>query len=80
MKRNILILFSLSFFFGAFAQNTGRTGINTTSPTADLDINGTLRIRSAGTYNNTVPGATTNYSMMVSDDQGNKRELQGKGL
>ena len=42
MKKHIVLL--LCFInMGVYAQN--KTGINTTSPKADLDVNGTLRVR-----------------------------------
>lgn len=45
MRKTIFVLISLSSSF-ALAQYTGKTGINTTTPTETLHVNGTERISS----------------------------------
>lgn len=63
MKKIILFLFVWVSHI-VFSQ-TGNVGINTTSPTAKLDINGNLRIR-------TIPeSSNTNDSYLVKDSNGN---------
>ena len=54
MKKKMIIFSNVLFGVFAFSQN-GRVGINTTSPTETLDVNGNIRIRNV----NTVTGLAT---------------------
>ncbi|WP_395056880.1 hypothetical protein [Flavobacterium sp.] len=70
MKKTLLIL--LSFIAcGVFAQ----VGIGTTSPTAQLDINGTFRVRSSALTNNITAAKD---SILVVDNIGNVSRVSSK--
>lgn len=62
MKKLLFILASSMMF-----SQTG-VGINTTTPTATLDVNGTTRLRE-------VPTALTGYSVLVVDADGNVKKV-----
>lgn len=60
MKKLILLLFPVVTF--------SQVGVNTTSPSATLDVNGDLRVRQIPTVN------TANYVLVV-DDSGNVEKM-----
>lgn len=60
MKKSILLILFPAI---AFCQ-AGRVGINTTTPTKTLDVNGEARVQN-------LPAATGNYSLVVADQDGN---------
>ena len=51
-----------------YVNNLGHTGLNTTAPTAELDVNGTARLR-------TLPTGVTTDVLVVADTSGNLRQL-----
>lgn len=69
--RKICLLFFLLNCISSF----GQVGIRTTSPTADLDINGNLRIRTLNTNPNE---SAAKDSILVSDNIGNVNRISSK--
>lgn len=67
------LLFFLFNCFCFYAQ----VGIGTTSPTADLDVNGTLRIRTTSTNLNE---SAAKDSILVSDNLGNITRISSKKI
>lgn len=72
MKKTCLL-----FLVFNFTLIYSQVGIGTSSPTADLDINGTLRIRSTSTY---VSESAAKDSILVSDDIGNISRISSKKI
>lgn len=72
MKKTYL-LFLVFNFTSIYSQ----VGIGTTSPTADLDVNGTLRIR---TTNTNLNESAAKDSILVSDDLGNINRISSKKI
>ena len=64
--KNIYIFFSL-FSFGIYFAQTGNVGVNTTTPTQTLDINGSLRVRKITQIG---PSQSAKDSIMVFDADG----------
>ena len=52
---------------------SAQVGINTTTPTKTLDVNGEMRIR-------TTPVATDNYNILVVDSEGNVKQIPASSL
>lgn len=69
--KNILLIASFLFYFTGVAQ----VGIRTTNPTATLDVNGNLRVRSTTT--NTRESVAKD-SILVSDSAGNIQRISSK--
>lgn len=68
MAKKFLLFISLIVFANGFAQS-GKVGVNTTTPTETLDVNGTLRVRnipSLGAPSN----AAIKDSIMIFDNDG----------
>ncbi|CAM4330278.1 hypothetical protein [Flavobacterium terrigena] len=67
-----LLHLSLVFFVtNVFSQ----VGVGTTTPTADLDVNGTLRVR---TSNTTTNNTAAKDSILVTDNLGNVKRISSK--
>jgi hypothetical protein len=71
--KKICLLFLVFNFTLIYSQ----VGIGTTSPTADLDVNGTLRIRTTSTY---LSESAAKDSILVSDDLGNISRISSKKI
>lgn len=56
-------LFLITFIVCCYMSHS-QVGIGTTDPTADLDVNGTLRVRN-------IPESNTNNTFLTTDDDGN---------
>lgn len=69
--KNILLIASFLFYFTGVAQ----VGIGTTNPTASLDVNGNLRVRSTTTNNRE---SVAKDSILVSDSAGNIQRISSK--
>lgn len=67
----------LLFFLFSFAYTFSQVGIKTTSPTADLDVNGTLRVRTLDTNPNETAAKD---SVLVSDNVGNVKRISSKKI
>lgn len=70
MKKIYLLFFILLSF-----PITAQVGIKTVAPTADLDVNGTMRIRSTSTNFNE---SAAKDSILVSDNVGNVKRISSK--
>ena len=72
--KNLFILVGTFFSFQLFSQNTfptsGNTGINTTSPTQALQVNGNLQVDSSMTVQDSikVQGRTRTFELVVDGD------------
>lgn len=58
------ISFAIVLSFSSIMTMYSQVGINTTEPTATLDVNGTIRVRS-------IPSSTADGKILVIDDSGN---------
>ena len=58
------IIFLISLFCFTINLTVAQVGIGTTDPTADLDVNGNLRVRN-------IPASSSNTSVLTTDDDGN---------
>jgi hypothetical protein len=67
----------LLFFIFSFISIHSQVGIGTTNPTADLDVNGTLRIR---TTNSNLNESAAKDSILVSDNLGNIARISSKQI
>lgn len=72
MKKTYLLFFIFNFTF-SFSQ----VGIGTTAPTADLDVNGTLRVRTLDTNPNE---SAAKDSVLVSDNIGNVKRISARKI
>lgn len=70
MKKYVLIIFLLTI-----SKGIGQVGIGTTTPTADLDVNGTFRVRTS-VLTNSITAAKD--SILVVDDIGNVSRVSSK--
>ncbi len=70
MKKYVLIIFLLTI-----SKGIGQVGIGTTTPTAQLDVNGTFRVRTS-VLTNSITAAKD--SILVVDDIGNVSRVSSK--
>ena len=70
MKKNMLIFFLLTL-----SKGIGQVGIGTDTPTAQLDVNGTFRVRSSSLTNRLTAAKD---SILVVDDIGNINRVSSK--
>lgn len=70
MKKYMLIIFLLTI-----SKGIGQVGVGTTSPTAQLDVNGTFRVRTSVLTNRI---AAAKDSILVVDDIGNVSRVSSK--
>lgn len=70
MKKYVLIIFLLTI-----SKGIGQVGIGTTTPTADLDVNGTFRVRTS-VLTNSITAAKD--SILVVDNIGNVSRVSSK--